>query len=324
MSRAIVVGRFGGPEVLTLETRDPGPPGPGAVRVRVAAAGVNFIDVYHRTGLYPRPLPFVAGQEGAGVIEAVGAGGGRFESGTHVAWASIPGSYADVVVGPEDNLVAIPTGIADETAAAGILQGMTAHYLAHATRETRPGDVALVHAAAGGVGLLLIQMLKRAGARVVGTCSTEAKAALARQAGADLVVRYTDQDFTQAVRGFTDGAGADVVYDSVGQATFDGSLRALRPRGLLVAFGQSSGPVPPFDPLRLSQLGSLFLTRPTLAHYTRNRGELDARATAVFDGIAAGWLEVRIGATFPLAQAGDAHRALEGRRTAGKVILTFD
>jgi NADPH2:quinone reductase len=321
MARAIVVRRTGGPEVLELAERDPGEPGPGQARVRVAAAGVNFIDVYFRTGLYPRPLPFVAGLEGAGRVERVGAGVEGLRAGEPVAWASVPGSYAEAVVAPASALVRVPEGVCEESAAAAMLQGMTAHYLAHGVRTTRPGDVALVHAAAGGAGLLLVQTLKKAGALVIGTCSTPEKAALAREAGADRVVLYGREDFAKTAREATDGRGVDVVYDSVGRDTFEGSLAALRPRGLLVLFGQSSGAVPPFDLARLSALGSLFVTRPSLAHYTATREELELRAGAVLGSLAAGRLRVRIGARFPLAEAGAAHEALEGRRTTGKVLL---
>ena len=319
MTNAIAVHETGGPDVLHYEPHDPGEPGPGQVRVRVTASGVNFIDVYFRTGLYPRPLPFVAGLEGAGVVERVGAGVERFRSGDRVAWASAPGSYADAVVAAQDVLVHVPDGVDDDVAAAAMLQGMTAHYLVHGTRTTHPGDTALVHAAAGGVGLLLVQTLRAAGARVLATCSTDEKAALARDAGAEEVVRY--EDFTAAARRFTDGKGVDVVYDAVGQTTFDGSLASLRPRGLLVSFGQASGPVPPFELRRLSDMGSLFLTRPSLFHYTATRAELEERAGAVLGAIAAGTLRVRIGTRYPLAKAVEAHRALEGRETTGKVLL---
>jgi NADPH2:quinone reductase len=321
MERAVVVHETGGPEVLRVEPHDPGEPGAGQVRVRVAAAGVNFIDVYFRTGLYPRPLPFVAGLEGAGVIERVGAGVEGFRSGDRVAWSSVPGSYADVVLAVPEVLVHVPAGIETDVAAAAMLQGMTAQYLVHGTRTTRSGDHALVHAAAGGVGLLLVQMLKAAGARVLGTCSTEEKAALVRDAGADEVVLYTREDFTAAARRFTGGAGVDVVYDAVGKSTFDGSLASLRPRGMLVSFGQASGPVPPFEIRRLNDQGSLFLTRPSLLHYTATRAELEERAAAVFDAIIARSLRVRIGTRLPLDAAAQAHRALEGRATTGKVLL---
>jgi NADPH:quinone reductase len=321
MSHAILVHETGGPDVLRYEPHDVPEPGPREVRVRVAAAGVNFIDVYFRTGLYPRPLPFVCGLEGAGVVERVGAQVKELKPGDRVAWASAPGSYAEAVVAVPDVLVRIPDGVAADVAAAAMLQGMTAHYLVHGTRTTRPGDTALVHAAAGGVGLLLVQMLRAAGARVIATCSTEEKAALAREAGAEEVVRYTQEDFTAPARRFADGKGVDVVYDAVGQTTFDGSLASLRPRGLLVSYGQASGPVPPLDIRRLSEGGSLFLTRPSLFNYTATRAELEERAGAVLGAIAAGTLHVRIGARFPLAEAAEAHRALEGRRTTGKVLL---
>jgi NADPH2:quinone reductase len=318
---AVVVRALGGPEVLRREPVELSEPGPGQVRVRLAAAGVNFIDVYFRTGLYPRPLPYVAGLEGAGEIEAVGPGVTELRGGDRVAWASVPGSCAEQVVAPAASVVRVPDGVESEHAAAAMLQGMTAHYLVHATRETRPGDVALVHAAAGGVGLLLVQMLAQAGARVIGTCSSAAKEKLAREAGADHVIRYDERDFAEEARLATGGRGCDVVYDSVGRATFEGSLRALRPRGLLVLFGQSSGPVPPFDLSRLNALGSLFVTRPSLAHYTADRAELELRAGAVLDALAEGRLRVRIGARYSLDRAADAHRALEGRETSGKVLL---
>nr|NIU20538.1 quinone oxidoreductase [Actinomycetota bacterium]NIU74573.1 zinc-binding dehydrogenase [Gammaproteobacteria bacterium]NIY08736.1 zinc-binding dehydrogenase [Gemmatimonadota bacterium] len=257
MGRAIQVERLGGPEVLALADLDPDAPGDGEVRVAVKAAGVNFIDVYFRTGLYPRPLPFVAGLEGAGRVESVGAGV-ALSVGDRVAWASVPGSYAERVVAPAHALVQVPDAVPTETAAAVMLQGMTAHYLAHGVRTPATGDVALVHAAAGGTGLLLVQTLKAAGATVIGTCSTDEKAERVRAAGADRVVRYDREDVPEAVREHTEGAGADVVYDSVGRDTFEGSLSCLRPRGLLALFGQSSGKVPDFDLTRLSA-GSLFV-----------------------------------------------------------------
>jgi NADPH:quinone reductase len=321
MGRAIVVHENGGPEVLRVEDQDCGAPGPGQVRVRVAAAGVNYVDVYFRTGLYPRPLPFVSGLEGAGTVEAVGDGVTALAPGDRVAWAAAPGSYAEAVLAVPDVLVRIPDHVATDVAAAAMLQGMTAHYLVHGTRTTRHGDTALVHAAAGGVGLLLVQMLKAAGARVIATCSTEEKAALVREAGADDVVNYTRDHFTNAAHRFTGGTGVDVVYDAVGQSTFDGSIMSLRPRGLLVLYGQASGPIPPFELRRLSDAGSLFVTRPSLTHYTATRAELEERAGAVLGAIADGSLHVRIGARFPLDRAADAHRALEGRETTGKVLL---
>jgi NADPH2:quinone reductase len=319
--QSITVNATGGPEVLALEERELGDPGPGQVRIRVRAAGVNYIDVYFRTGLYPRPLPFVAGLEGAGEVEAAAPDVKGLAIGDRVAWSSVPGSYASGALAPAAGVVRVPDGVDDAVAAAVMLQGMTAHYLVHGVRETRPGDVALVHAAAGGAGLLLVQMLKTAGATVVGTCSTAEKEALVRGAGADHVIRYTERDFAPELREWTRGRGADVVYDSVGRTTFEGSLASLRPRGLLVLFGQSSGPVPAFDLGRLNAMGSLFVTRPSLAHYTADRAELELRAGAVFAAIAARQLQVRVGAEFPLARAADAHRALEGRATTGKVLL---
>jgi len=321
MPRAIVVEKLGGPEVLALVDRDPGAPGPGQVRVRVAAAGVNFIDVYFRTGLYPRPLPFVAGLEGAGRIEAVGEGVAELAAGDRVAWATAPGSYAEVLVAPASSLVRVRDALPDEVAAAAMLQGMTAHYLVHAIRPPAPGNWALVHAAAGGTGLLLVQMLRAVGTHVVGTCGSAEKATLVRDAGADEVVRYDKDDFVAGARAATDGRGVDVVYDGVGRSTFDGSLASLKPRGLLVLFGLASGPVPPFDLQRLSAAGSLVVTRPALAHFVATPAELEERAGAVLGAIAAGKLAVRIGARFPLARAADAHRALESRATTGKLLL---
>jgi NADPH2:quinone reductase len=321
VSRAIVVRETGGPEVLRLDAHDPGAPGPGQVRIAVRAAGVNFIDVYFRTGLYPRPLPFVAGLEGAGAVEAVGPGVAGLAPGDRVAWSAVPGSYAERTVAPVDALVRVPAGVSDEDAAAVMLQGMTAHYLAHGVRATSPGDTALVHAAAGGTGLLLVQLLTRAGARVIGTCSSAEKEARARAAGCADVVRYDQVDVAEAVRAATGGRGVDVVYDSVGRDTFDASLRSLRPRGLLALFGQSSGPVPAFDLQRLNAGGSLFVTRPSLAHYTATRQELEERAGAVLGAVSDGSLRLRVAGRFPLAEAAAAHRALEGRATSGKLLL---
>ncbi|MEM7410575.1 MAG: quinone oxidoreductase [Myxococcota bacterium] len=319
--QAIHVDATGGAEALDYREASLPEPGPGQVRVETRACGVNFIDVYFRTGLYPRPTPFVLGLEGAGVVESVGAGVRDLSPGDRVAWAMAPGSYATGLLAPADLLVRVPEAVSDAVAAASMLQGMTAHYLVHGCRETRAGDWALVHAAAGGAGLLLVQTLARAGARVIGTCSTAEKEALARGAGAEHVVRYTEVDFAEAVQELTDGRGVDVVYDSVGATTFEGSLTCLRPRGLLVLYGQSSGPVPPFDLGRLNAQGSLFVTRPSLAHYAADRAELELRAGAVLEAVASGALDVRIGAEFPLAAAADAHRALEGRATTGKVLL---
>jgi len=321
VGEAIFAHETGGSEVLRLEAHDPGEPGPGAIRVDVSAAGVNFIDVYFRTGVYPRPLPFICGLEGAGVVEAIGPDVEAHAVGDRVAWAGVPNSYASHVIAPAERVVAIPEGVSEATAAAAMLQGMTAHYLAHGCRETRPGDTALVHAAAGGTGLLLVQTLKASGARVIGTCSTDAKAEIAREAGADEIVRYTEEDVPEAVRRLTEGRGVDVAYDSVGRSTFEGSLASLRPRWLLVLFGQSSGVVPPFDLGRLNAMGSLFVTRPSLAHYTSDPADLALRADAVLGAVAKGALDVRIAAEFPLAQAAAAHDALESRGTSGKLLL---
>ena len=320
-TRAVVATRTGGPEVLCLEERELPDPGPGQLRVAIEAAGVNYIDVYFRTGLYPRPLPFVAGLEGAGRVEAAGPGVTGFRVGDAVAWASVPDSYAQHVLAPAERVVRVPDGVPLKTAAAAMLQGMTAHYLVHGTRTTEKGDVALVHAAAGGAGLLLVQMLVQTGATVIGTCSSDAKAALVREAGAAHVIRYDQTEFAPEVRRLTDGRGVDVVYDSVGKSTFEHSLTCLRPRGLCVLFGQSSGPVAPFDLSRLNALGSLFVTRPSLAHYSANREELELRAGAVLTAVKSGALKVRIGGEWPLAQAADAQRALESRASTGKLLL---
>lgn len=320
MSQAVFVDKPGDASVLSLRDHDPGPPGPGHVRVAVEAAGVNFIDTYQRSGLYPRPTPFVLGLEGAGKIEAVGEGVSDWRVGQRVAWATVPGSYADKIVFKPDQLVAVPEGVSSELAAALMLQGMTAHVLATAVHRTVPGETVLVHAAAGGTGQLLVQELKRAGARVIGTCSS-AKAELARQAGVDHVIDYNREDIVAEVKRVNDGRGVDVVFDSVGKTTFDASLASLRPRGLLVLFGQSSGPVPALDPQRLAQHGSLFLTRPTLFHYIAKRAELDAHAHAVFTAAARGELRANIAGRYPLRDAKLAHLDLEGRRTAGKLLL---
>jgi NADPH2:quinone reductase len=321
MTQAIFVARHGGPEVLEAREHDPGEPQAGQVRIRVEAAGVNFIDTYLRAGAYPRPAPFVLGLEGAGTIERVGEGVADLQVGQRVAWAQVASSYAHAVVAPAASLIAIPKDVPSDVAAAAMLQGMTADYLVYGVRETEPGDVALVHAAAGGTGQLLVQMLKQAGARVIGTCSTQEKAELARAAGADDVILYTEADFAAEARRLTEGRGVDVVYDSVGKTTFDSSLKALKPRGLMVLFGQSSGAVPPIDLQRLNQHGSLFVTRPSLAHYVATREELAMRASAVLTAIALGELKVRIDKAFPLTQAADAHRYLEARETRGKVLL---
>jgi NADPH2:quinone reductase len=289
--------------------------------VRVAASGVNFIDVYFRTGLYKADPPFIPGMEAAGVVEAVGSGVSEVAPGDRVAYAMQRGSYAEYAVVPAWQLVRIPEGLDEPSAAAAMLQGMTAHYLVHAIRPPVPGGWALVHAAAGGTGLLLVQMLHAAGMHVLGTCGSAEKAALVRDAGADGVVRYDIDDFVASARAATHGLGVDVVFDGVGRATFDGSLASLRPRGLLALFGQASGPVPAFDLQRLNAGGSLLVTRPSLAHFVATPAELEERAGAVLGAIAKGQLSVRIGARFPLAQAAEAHRALEERETTGKVLL---
>jgi len=296
-------------------------PKPQEAVVKVAAAGVNYIDVYYREGRYPVPLPLAVGQEGSGVVTAVGAEAGRVRVGDRVAWTDALGSYAEYVAVAADRLVPIPPGVSERQAAAAMLQGMTAHYLVHDTYRLQRGETALVHAAAGGVGLLLVQLAHRIGARVIATVSTGEKAALARAAGADEVILYTQADFAAETRRLTDGRGVDVVYDSVGRATFDSGLGILHPRGLMVQYGASSGAVPPFDVITLSQKGSLYLTRPTLRNYIATSGELAARAAAVLGMVAAGELRLRIEHTYPLEEAPRAHRDLEGRRTTGKLLL---
>ncbi len=319
--RAIRVEAVGGPEVLGIQDIAVPEPGPGEARVRVQLAGVNFVDVYHRTGLYRRDLPFTPGQEGAGVVDAVGEGVGGVATGDRVVWAMAGGSYAEAAVVPAWKLARVPDGMAMEDAAAVLLQGMTAHYLVNSTYALGEGDVAVVHAAAGGVGLLLVQMAKEKRATVIATCSTEEKAARVLDRGADHVVRYTEEPFQPAVMRLTQGRGATVVYDSVGRTTFRDSLRSLRPRGYLVLFGQSSGRVEPLDPAMLASGGSLFLTRPALADYTRDSAEVNWRAGDVLDAVARGALRVRIDDVLPLDEAGAAHRRLEARQTSGKLLL---
>jgi len=318
---AIQVREVGGPERLVPTEIELGDPGPDQARLRLERIGVNFIDTYHRTGLYPLPLPFVPGVEAAGVVESIGSEVAHVAVGDRVAFALVPGSYAGACLVPARQLVKIPAALSSELAAATLLQGMTAHYLTHGVRTTRPGDTALVHAAAGGTGGLLVQALKAAGARVLATCSTPEKAALARASGADEVVLYTREDFRARAREWTGGRGVDAVYDSVGASTFEGSLGALRPRGLLCLFGQASGPVPPFDLARLNGAGSLFVTRPTLAHYVASRDELEARAAWVFDGLAKGSLRQSVERRYALEDAATAHRDLESRKTTGKLVL---
>jgi NADPH:quinone reductase len=323
---AIQMSEHGGPEVMQWTELPTPVPVKGEVLVRLEAAGVNFIDVYFRTGAYPSEVPAIPGLEGAGVVEAVGPDVTTLRPGDRVAWsdrvgASRGGCYATHVVVPEARAVPVPAEIALPVAAAVMLQGMTAHYLSHTTFPLARGQTCLVHAAAGGVGLLLCQMARNRGARVIGTASTVEKAALAKKAGADDVILYAQTDFAPEARRLTGGRGVDVVYDSVGKTTFEKSLDALCPRGMLVLYGQSSGRVGPFDPQVLNSKGSLFLTRPSLYHYVRSREELLARAIDVLSSVKSGALEVRIGATFPLSRAADAHRALEGRGTTGKVVL---
>jgi NADPH:quinone reductase len=319
--KAIQVKQAGGPEVMELaELPVPQAKANEAV-VKLAASGVNFIDVYFREGRYKAPLPFVPGQEGAGVVTAVGSDVKSMKVGDHVAWTGLQGSYSEYVAVPEDRLVPVPQGVSDREAAAAMLQGMTAHYLSHDTYPLKRGETALVHAAAGGVGLLLVQMAHHIGARVIGTVSTEEKAKLAREAGADEIILYTQADFEAEARRLTGGKGVDVVYDSVGKTTFDKGLNILRPRGFMVLFGGSSGAVPPFDLIALSQKGSLYVTRPTLVNYIATREELVARSGAVFGMLASGKLKLRIEHTYPLAEAQRAHRELEGRKTTGKLLL---
>ena len=319
--KAVRVHQHGGPEVMKLEELPTPAPGPGQARVKIEACGVNFIDIYQRTGLYKGAFPFTLGLEGAGTVEAAGPDVKEVKVGDRVAWTGVPGSYATHNVIPADRLVVLPTKLSFQDGAAAMLQGMTAHYLSHATYPLKPGDSCLVHAAAGGVGLLLCQMAKMRGARVIGTVSTEAKAKLAREAGADDVILYTQQDFEAEVKRLTGGKGVNVVYDSVGKDTFDKSLNCLAPRGYLVFFGQSSGPVAPVDPQVLNAKGSVFLTRPGLGNYTGTREELLQRAGDVLGWIASGKLRLRIERSYPLAEAAEAHKALAGRQTTGKVVL---
>lgn len=319
--RAIRVHEYGGPEAMRVEELPTPTPGAGQALVRLEAVGVNFIDVYQRSGLYKGALPFTLGLEGSGVVEAAGPGVSEVRVGDRVAYTGVPGAYAEHAVVPAARLVTLPAGLGARDGAAAMLQGMTAHYLVRATYPLKAGETCLIHAAAGGVGLLLCQLAKQVGARVIGTVSTEAKARLAREAGADEVILYTQQDFLAEVKRLTDGRGVQVVYDSVGKTTFEKGLDCLAPRGYMVLYGQSSGPVPALDPNTLNTKGSLFLTRPSLFHHVSTREELLQRAGEVLGWIAAGKLRLRIGATFPLAEAAEAHRQLEGRQTTGKVLL---
>ncbi|GIH27968.1 quinone oxidoreductase [Acrocarpospora phusangensis] len=316
--RAIVVSAYGGSSVLEY-TEAPDPvPGPGQILIDVAASGVNFLDVYHRQGRYPLPLPLVPGSEGAGTVAQIGPGVTEVVVGDRVGWVNVPGSYAEKAVIPAAKAIPLPPGVSPEQAATVLLQGLTAHYLTTSTYQVRPGDTVLVHAAAGGMGLLLTQMARLHGARVIGTVSTPEKERMAREAGADEVFGY--DDFAAKVRGLVP-EGLPVVYDGVGAATFDGSLACVRPRGLLAVYGAASGPVPPFDLQRLNQAGSVFLTRPSMAPYIATREELLGRATDVLGWVAAGQLSVHVHARMPLAEAARAHDDLEGRRTVGKLLL---
>ena len=319
--KAIQVQKHGGPEVLTLVDLPVPKPKSNEVVVKISAAGINFVDVYFREGRYPAPLPFVDGQEAAGIVSEVGSEVKSWKPGDRVAYSSILGSYAEYAAVPADRLVRIPETITFEQAAAAMLQGMTAHYLVNSTYPLKKGETALIHAAAGGVGLLLVQMAKNIGARVIGTVGSPDKARLAREAGADEVINYTQQDFETETKRLTDGKGVHVVYDGVGQSTFEKDLNVLRPRGYLVLFGASSGPVPPVDPIKLLQKGSLFLTRPTLAHHIATREELEQRATDVLNMISNGRLKLRIAHVYKLHETQQAHRDLEGRKTTGKLLL---
>jgi len=319
--KAIRIHATGGQEALRLEDVPQPVPGPGQVVIKIEAAGVNFIDVYQRTGLYRLATPFTLGQEAAGVVVAVDPDVTDVKPGARVAYTGVQGAYAEFAAVPADRVVQLPDGLSTKQGAAAMLQGMTAHYLACSTYPLKPGDTCVVHAAAGGVGLLLCQVAKRRGARVIGTVSTAAKETLAREAGADEVIRYTEQDFETEVKRLSGGAGVQVVYDSVGRTTFEKGLNVLARRGMMVLYGQSSGPVAALDPQLLSQKGSLYLTRPTLQHYIATRPELLARVGEVLEWIAAGALRLRIGLELPLALVAEAHRRLEGRETTGKVLL---
>jgi NADPH2:quinone reductase len=319
--KAIQIHETGGPEVLRLAELPTPQPGAGQVLIRVEAAGVNFIEIYFRKGVYKAALPFTPGSEAAGTVEVLGPGVTGFNAGDRVASVSVLGSYAEYALVPAAQLVKVPVGLTPEQAAAAMLQGMTAHYLSHSTCPLKAGDTALVHAGAGGVGLLLTQMASRLGARVIATVSTPAKAELSRAAGAAEVILYTEQDFEAEVKRLTGGKGVGVVYDSVGKTTFEGSLNCLRLRGLLVLFGASSGPVPPFDLIQLSSKGSLFITRPTLAHYVATRAELEGRSGDVLGWVAKGELKLRTEFVYPLAEAAQAQTDLEARRTTGKILL---
>jgi NADPH:quinone reductase len=319
--QAIQILAPGGAAALTLVDVPKPTPGPGEALIRIEAAGVNFIDVYLREGRYPAPLPYTLGQEAAGVVESVAENVTLVRPGDRVAWCAVPGTYVQYAVAPADRLVPIPEGVTTRQAAAAMLQGMTAHYLADSTYPIHKGDQVLIHAGAGGVGLLLTQIAKSLGARVFTTVSTEEKAELSRAAGADEVILYTQEDFSAKVKVLVDGSGLNAVYDSVGKSTFEQSLACLRPRGTMVLFGGSSGAVPPFDLIRLSTMGSLYVTRPTLKDYIATRAELESRAGDILNAIANGTLKLRCEHTYPLAEAAQAHRDLESRKTTGKILL---
>ena len=319
--KAIQVKQTGGPEVLQLADLPVPQPKPNEAVVKIAASGVNFIDVYQREGRYSVPLPFVLGQEGAGVVTDVGPEVKSVKTGDRVAWCGVLGSYAEFAAVPGERLVQVPQGVSDQQAAAAMLQGMTAQYLIYDTFPLKGGQTALIHAAAGGVGALLVQMAHNLRARVIGTVSTDEKAKIAREAGADEVILYSKTDFETETKRLTGSKGVDVVYDGVGKTTFEKGLNVLRPRGMMVLFGGSSGPVPPFDPIQLSQKGSLYLSRPALVHYIASTEELRMRSSAVFNMIGDGKLKIRIAHTYPLAEAQQAHRDLEGRKTTGKLLL---
>jgi len=323
MSKAIRIHQYGGPETLRWEEVEVSDPGPGQIRIRQSAVGLNYIDVYHRTGLYPLPsLPWTLGMEGAGRVDAVGAGVTELQVGDRVAYASPPvGAYAEVRLIAADRVVALPEAIDDQTAAAMMLQGMTAQYLLRRTYRVQPGDAILLHAAAGGVGLIASQWARQLGATVIGTVGSDDKAELARAHGCDHVIVYTRENFVERVREITNGQGVAVVYDSVGQATFMGSLDCLRPLGMMVSFGNASGPVQPFDPGLLAAKGSLFLTRPTLMTYTAQRADLMASAAELFQVVASGAVRIEVRQTYPLAEAAQAHRDLEARKTTGSTVL---
>jgi len=319
--KAIVIHHHGGPEVLSYEETSDPTPQPGELLVQVAAAGVNYIDTYQREGIYEMPLPYIPGLEGSGTVLALGEGVTDFVVGDTVAWTGTLGSYAEFVALPANKAVRVPAGVDLKVAAQTLLQGITAHYLVTSVFEIKPGHTALVHAAAGGVGLLLCQMITARGGTVIGTVSTEEKAQAARAAGATHIIRYDQEEFMPAVRTLTDGLGVDVVYDGVGQATFEGSLRSLKPRGMVALFGQSSGPVKSFDPQILNQLGSLVLTRPSLAHFTSTPEELQWRAGEVFGDMVSGKLTFTLSGEYALSDAKKAHQDLEARKTSGKLIL---